>query len=259
VAWELNTAQGFPFVALYWLGEVLEMNRRLPLLLLDARKRGNRYALTNVGVFAEPILASDIPEMAEEQLRECMDEWSRSGVYLQHFYELVAQTQIDLYRGRALDAWNNVNQAWNGIARSLLMRVQNIRITLHDIRARCALAAVESVSDRRQLLQAASRHARRLERERMAWAGALATLIRGEIALLHEDELTAARLLREGIARFDAVGMMLYAAATRRRFGQLLGGDEGSELIAAADSWMAGQKIKNPARMAAMFSPGLRD
>ena len=50
--------------------------------------------------------------------------------------------------------------------------------------------------------------------------------------------------------------MGLFAAAARRRLGGLLGGDEGRALIAQADAWMAGQEIRNPARMAACIAPG---
>ena len=58
---------------------------------------------------------------------------------------------------------------------------------------------------------------------------------------------------------FDACDMRLYAAAARRRLGQLVGRAEGRALMAGAESWMAGQTIRNPARMAAMLAPGFPD
>jgi len=51
--------------------------------------------------------------------------------------------------------------------------------------------------------------------------------------------------------------MALHAAVTRRRRGELMGGEAGSGLVAAADAWMSGQAIRNPARMAQMLAPGL--
>jgi len=46
--------------------------------------------------------------------------------------------------------------------------------------------------------------------------------------------------------------------AARRRLGSLLGGDEGARSIAAAESWMSAQGVKDPARMTAMIAPGFR-
>ncbi len=70
------------------------------------------------------------------------------------------------------------------------------------------------------------------------------------------DSIAAARLLQEAIVKLEANHMMLYAASARRRLGQLRGGDDGSRLVAAADLWMAGQMIRNPARMATLYTPG---
>jgi hypothetical protein len=66
----------------------------------------------------------------------------------------------------------------------------------------------------------------------------------------------AISLLREAISGFDAADRALYAAASRRCLGILLGGDEGRDLVRAADAWMTSESIKNPARMTAMLAPG---
>jgi len=50
--------------------------------------------------------------------------------------------------------------------------------------------------------------------------------------------------------------MFLYAAATRRRLGGLVGGDEGGRLVEQADAWMTEQGIYNPTRMTALYAPG---
>ena len=93
----------------------------------------------------------------------------------------------------------------------------------------------------------------------MSWSDALAQLLSAGVAGARGNSEGAAKLLAEAAARFEAVDMPLYAAAARRRLGQLLGGDEGGSLVAKADSWMRGQNIKNPARMGAIFAPGFPD
>ena len=47
-----------------------------------------------------------------------------------------------------------------------------------------------------------------------------------------------------------AADMQLFAAAAQRARGQLTGGDEGRNLVDAADGWMKSQEIQNPDRMA---------
>ena len=49
--------------------------------------------------------------------------------------------------------------------------------------------------------------------------------------------------------------MRLCSAAVRRRLGELIGGETGRSMIDREDDWMAGQRIQDPARMAAMILP----
>ena len=96
----------------------------------------------------------------------------------------------------------------------------------------------------------------RLGREKVAWAVALSAFTRAGVAACRGDLDSAASLLRDAIARLDAVRMGLFASSARRRLGELIGGDEGAALVASADAWMAGQQIRNPARLASAFAPG---
>jgi hypothetical protein len=88
---------------------------------------------------------------------------------------------------------------------------------------------------------------------------ALARLVGAGIAFARRDRRLAERLMCVAAEQLDAIEMRLYAAAARRRLGQLLGGDQGRGLIVQADVWMTGQGIKNPARMTAMLVPGFPD
>jgi hypothetical protein len=67
----------------------------------------------------------------------------------------------------------------------------------------------------------------------------------------------ALALLREALRGFEEAEMGLYAAATRRCMGRLVGGDEGAAMVRSADEWMTAQTVKEPARLAAMLAPGL--
>ena len=91
----------------------------------------------------------------------------------------------------------------------------------------------------------------------MGWATSKAKLLRAGIAMVDgENREHAVSLLREAIAGFDVADMALYAAASRRCMGALLGGDQGREAVSGADAWMTSETIKNPARMTAMLAPG---
>jgi hypothetical protein len=121
-------------------------------------------------------------------------------------------------------------------------------------RALSALAAVKSDGDA-VLLREAQRDARRIERERMPWGDALAHLVRAGIARFRGDRTAALQHLSAGEAGLEVARMSLYAAAARRRRGELAGGAEGRALMEAADAWMTGQLVRNPIRMAAMLVP----
>lgn len=97
--------------------------------------------------------------------------------------------------------------------------------------------------------------ARGLVAIRMAWTDALALVLDAGIAIVIEDPARARDQLERAHAEFNALGMMMHAAMTRRRLGELIGGAKGQEAITAADSWLAAQGVVSPERLARIFMP----
>ncbi len=258
VAWELDTVHAFGLWALSHMGGTAKLTRRWPVLLKEARERGDLYAVMNLSTYLMSIvrLAANEPDEAQDELRRTMAQWSQEGYHVQHNDALWAGIQIELYRGNGLAAWGLLERSWSALSGSLLLRVQFIRISMWSLRGRSALALAATTADPRSYLREAERDARRLDRERMPYAEANAELIRAGLREARGDLSVAATRLAAAAARFDAADMYLCAQAARRRLGVILGGDEGRALVATADAWMAGQKIVDPVRMTAMFAPG---
>jgi serine/threonine protein kinase len=258
--WEVETGHLLGLWSLQFSGELAELSRRWPIVLAEARERGNRHMVAILSSFlmSSVRLAADDPERTEAELRQTMDPSYPLGFQVPHNEWFGAWVQLLLYRGDGQGAWNFLSTRYlPPLARSHLMRVQRIRVFFYERRARCALAAAGGVADPGRLLHAALADARRLEREKMPWSMALSLSIRAGVAAARGDGSRAADLFASAVTQLEAVDMNLYAAASRRRLGEILGGHEGQTHVERADSWMRQQTIQNPARMADVFAPAV--
>jgi hypothetical protein len=242
-------------------GEAAELAGRLPRQLQEARERGDLHAEASVANFGGTLawLAADDPEGARGAMRRAMGQWSQQEYHTQHFTSLAGHTQIDLYGGDGRAAWERLAAEWPALEGSLLLHIQAIRVFMVHLRGRSALAAAANAPESVPLLRAAAADARRLEREKTHWAKPLAMLIRAALSASRGRTSDALALLALATTGLDAAKMGLFAAAARRRQGELLGGQEGLALVAEADAWMMSQRIRNPARMTALQAPGFRD
>ena len=166
VAWELDTAHAYSLWALSHLGRWAELSRRFPVLINEARERGDLYAAMNLSTYILSIvrLAADDPDAARDETRRVIGQWSREGYHVQHNDQVWASVQIDLYSGDGPSALRQIAAHWPTLSRSLLMRVQFIRVAMLGLHARCALAS----GDRASLLSARA-DASRIEREHLPW------------------------------------------------------------------------------------------
>jgi tetratricopeptide (TPR) repeat protein len=256
VTWELTIANRFMLNALLNLGRIAEVSRRVPVLLAAALEQGNLFAAMDLRTRLNLIwLAADDPDGARAEVIEALKAWPYEGFHLQHYTSMHALAQIELYTGDVEVAWKHIQGQWKALEESMLLRIQVLRIEAMHLRARAALATATS-NDKKHRLKMTGNMARHIAKEKIAWALPLASLVQAGIAHQKGESAKAVNLLSEALENFDLADIDLYAAATRRRLGEIIGGERGRQLISEADTWMRKQEIKNPAAMTRMLAPG---
>jgi serine/threonine protein kinase len=260
VTWEVDTATIFELHSLYWMGDWSELTRRLPPLLLATEDRGDLYLGTYLGTRSlyMALLAADDHEEAERRQGQSLAAWSRQGFQVQHYFDWLARCEIDLYAGRGAAAWRRVRDGWRRFRSSHLDANQAIYVESRFLRARAALAAAaeSGTPSTSALVRRAERDAAGIEREGVAWGAALARLVRAGVAAAQGQLAGAGHLAGIAAAEFDALDMAHFAAAARRRRGQVLGGRDGAALAAAADERLRERGARSPERMTALLAPG---
>jgi eukaryotic-like serine/threonine-protein kinase len=258
--WERTTFRFFILWSLYYLGELDELTRRVMPLHADAVDRGDRYAAA--GMFLGLANLAHLNALGASNTRQLIHEatesWTTERYYLRNYHALLAVTQVDLYEGKGAEAHQRLSENWPRLKRSLLLMVPSVRIESDHLRARAALAAAAQLTPghRGPLLADARRHVRRLTRQKASWARALALPLQAALSAQEQKPEAAIEHMREAVVVLEQQEMKLYAAAARRRLGELLGGDEGAEHCAQADQFLADQRVNEPERMLAMLAPG---
>ena len=253
VRWEVTTCQTFALWSAVYRGDLALVCERVPVLLRDALERGDRFAANDFrnGLLNLVWLAADDPAGASAEIDQAAAQWSAHGFQLQHYYTLLARTQVDLYLGHGGRAVTRLEEHWKAIARSMMLRLlQGVRIEARHLFARCLLADPGGRISRVQGL------ARSLRREKVPWATALAQLLDAGCAARTGQHDLAIALLERGEAMCLEASTDLYAMAARRVRGELLGSHEGRHLVEETDVWMRSRAIVAPHRFARVLVPG---
>ncbi len=259
---ELNTMRLLSLWCLYLLGELREFTHRIPALLSEAEGLGDRFAVANLctGIPNIAWLISNDVAGARHVRRAAMKDWpSKYGYHLQHYWDLLARLQTGLYTGQDLAAWQELNQGWPALSRSMLLRIGMVGVEAHYTRARLAIAVARAGHEPARCLRRARRDARRIEGYKLRCSRPLALLLRAGAVAVEGRVEEAVDLLASAEQDFRAAEMALHATVCVRRRGALVGGDEGHDLAAAAEAWMEEQEVVNPERLTAMLAPGFGD
>jgi hypothetical protein len=264
VAWELDAAQDFELDSLAWMGRFDELRRRVPLIMREADGRGDLYFSNSLRTgLANNLVLLQRNEVAQARAdaAEALSRWSRSGFQMLQFWNLYVNVQIDLYSGDIEAGYARLNDHWPQVKSALQMRVQYLRIAMNELRVRCMLGAakqraIRAPSEARALLGQAERHIKRLRRERIAWASALAWMLDAGLAHVRADEARAQDKLRQAAKALDAVDMALFAAVARSRLTASSDARADAEQSERGMSWFTRNEVASPRRMSAMLTPG---
>ncbi len=248
--YELHIAQHQSLLNHFVMGHLALLRERLPVVLQEAREKGDRMATTNLRASLSYILAlaQDDPGRALQDLKGALELWSTEGFQIQHYHHLVSALNTEVYDGRFQAAHERLAEAMTPLRRSLLLNVQLMRVTILELQARVALGLVpSSAATRRRLLKEAGGAIRALRAERTPYGVALALKLEAMRASLLGDGTESARLLQKAELAFDACDMTLHTMALR--FLRTRGTQP------MAEAWLRAQGIQNPVRFAAMHVP----
>jgi serine/threonine protein kinase/tetratricopeptide (TPR) repeat protein len=264
--WELMTSHALSLASLAYLGDLRTLRARQTELLAEARQRGNMLAAICLasGIANIRWLAADDPDEAQRRADESLAPWKEDDFRFPQYLHLLACVNISLYRGDAEGAWRRIVSEWPRVLSSMSFQVQNFRVILRHLRARCAIALVTTTSasapswpKREALLFVARRDARHLAVEDVAWAAPLAHSLEAGIAAAGGDRARAITELATAAQSFRGVDMLLHAAACDHERGRAIGGDEGRALLRRAETSMIDEQVSRSERLSAMLVPGI--
>jgi hypothetical protein len=245
-----------------YLGRFAALAERIPDTIREAEERDDRFlatALRTGTLVWVPLVRGDTAS-ARVALDEAIRRWSKRGFLHQHWDDLLARAELDLYLGDAEGALARMREGWRSLKAAYVFDIQICREEAVFVRGRAALRRAQQLgaatSRGRALLRSAARDAARLSRERVPYITALADLIRAGIAAARSEPSAAAALLGRSIAAFDACGLALHAAVARLRLADLVGGSGADTLRASALAYAAREGVTAVAAVAEHLAPG---
>ncbi len=259
--WEAFSMRLFTLQSLAHLGRFGELRTRQESALRSAIERGDLYAAVNLRIGYPNLawLVAGDPAAARREATEAMQQWSTRGFHLEHYFELLALTNADLYEGRSRDAYERITSLWQPLRRSLLTRVQLVRLNARNMRARAAIATAEAEPASRAQLLAARGEGNEGGRARGDAVDDrhVAPHSRGCRPAPRRRGCAHVTLLESAIAEGGRAKLALIGAGARYALGTCKGGDEGTALVADALAGDEGGRGEtDPEGLFAMVAPG---
>jgi hypothetical protein len=249
-SWELATARLFSLFSHFYMGDVAVLHRRVPRLVREATDRGDLFAAINfrLTLCNAAWLVTDEPSQASRHLDAAEAQCPKEGAYIQEYWCAMARANLCLYEGRPEQAHRRAVGVWPTLRRSMLLRMEIVRIEFHWLRGRCALSRAQVDRSRRQeLLGEVNDCAMRLARELPAWSKSLSFFLKAGAHALGGAESVAEECFRAGAGAAELASLGLMAS---------LAGVHAAAREGRGRAWVTEQGVARPERWLAMFLPG---
>lgn len=253
--WELVMFQQTMLLARTMMGQLNQVAELLDRCLHDASDSGDEFAKASlpIGIPNLAWLGRDDADEAERRIQEAIgDSFTQRSLWLLYHGEY-ARGHIDLYRGQGREGLRRIERLWKHLRRGGFLQTPSIRINMHDLLARCALYAAGHEAahrgEREELIEISRAHARKMQRERTAWAAPFIDRINGVAAALGGDTAQASAFLRRAEQALARQDLGLIRAGTLMRLARLSSGEPASELRSNAAKWMTDNGVIDPERM----------
>jgi tetratricopeptide (TPR) repeat protein len=239
--WETDVAMHFSLASQQMLGDLVELSRRVAMLVHNAKRTGDLFQEVTLRVrFAVRHLIEDRPDVAREDVLDALHAWlpDTDSFGNQRAWGLWSRTRIALYQGKLDD---ELDDEWRRMLRSLVSRVPIMQVEYLAVYGAYLLARAHRAKKRGNHSEHAAlcaRTARVAERAgRLAFPAAPVThaMLRAGIAWARGDSDVIAAT-RTALDQSIECGVLVFAAFLKRRLGEAIGGDEGNTLISQADA-----------------------
>lgn len=259
VPWELASARLFGSWSRYRLGDIASLVDRVPALEREAAERGDLYgrlAMTLGCPRIAMLLVTDDPIGQRAIAEESIASWPGDWYQVQHYWADYCLLNIDLYANEPEIGWARIKKTWPLLEKALLLRVEEVKIYMSEVKARLALALAMRTNKRGPYLRVVEKVARHLDQRSMIpWCGAMANLLRAQVAALEGNHPRELELLTYACTGFEIGELAGYEMVARLRLGALVGGTAGAEQVAVAQTWAHTARVANLTGLTRLLAP----
>jgi hypothetical protein len=256
VGWELDLSMLYDQLSACLCGDFADVVRTTPNLIDESFRRGRIWvgAMLTGGSGTITWLTPDDTQGCRKRLNEARRRWvTPDNFHWPDYFFIISELMLCLYEGDAARGLDLLSTRLASFNESQVARAAFTRRALAWYRSCCAASLLRQSQRGKASEDARYRALIRASAKQVPGAAPGCDAV---LALADGDPERAADLLRSALKHSEGSGRLMYAAAGRRRLGQLLGGDEGSALVAQAEAYMTAQGVKNIEAMTMLLSPG---